>query len=126
MKKGIKWVKKGVPTYGSLKNPIDLTGDVTAERYEVVLKDCLTSNEFDAVIAITLFQVPTLELKITNVLSDMKKYGKPVLCCSAGGDFTLKLSKILEKEGVPVYQTPRRVVSSMAALVKYWKIKEKN
>ncbi len=112
-------IKKNIPSYGSLKNPIDLTGDVTAERYRVVLDACLSSNEYDGVIAITLFQVPTLELKITDVLDDMKKHRKPILCCSAGGDFTIKLSRILERNGIPVYQTPGRVASAMASLVKY-------
>lgn len=114
-----KILRKKIPTYGSLLNPIDLTGDVTAERYRVTLDACLRSGEYDGVIAITLFQVPTLELSITDVLADLKKHRKPILCCSAGGKFTIKLSKILEKHGIPVYQTPRRVVSAMASLVKY-------
>jgi acyl-CoA synthetase (NDP forming) len=62
-----------------------------------------------------------LKLEITDILADLKKYKKPIICCSAGGDFTIKLSRILERKGIPVYQTPRRAVSAMSSLVKYWK-----
>ncbi len=116
-----KIIKKNVPAYGSLNNPIDLTGDVTAERYKVVLESCLKSGEYDGIIAITLFQVPTLELSVTDVLINLKRFKKPVLCCSAGGEFTKKLSRVLEKNKVPVYLTPRRAVRAMAALVEYGK-----
>ena len=120
-----KLIRDTIPTYGSLKNPIDLTGDVTAQRYEVVLENCLKSKEYDGVIAITLFQVPTLELNITDVLIKLKKFNKPMLCCSTGGGFTKNLSKILEKNGIPVYLTPERVVRAMAALVEYGKFLKK-
>jgi acetyl coenzyme A synthetase (ADP forming)-like protein len=114
-------IRGSVPKYGSLKNPIDLTGVATANRYKVVLEECLKSGEYDGVIAIVLFQVPMLKLEITDILADLKKYKKPIICCSAGGDFTIKLSRILERKGIPVYQTPRRAVSAMSSLVKYWK-----
>lgn len=114
-----KLLRKSIPTYGSLNNPIDLTGDVTTERYKIVLESCLKSNEYDGVIAITLFQVPTLELNITDVLINLKRFNKPIVCCSVGGEFTKKLSRILEKNGIPVYLTPRRAARAMASLVEY-------
>jgi len=116
-----KIIEDSVPNYGSLNNPIDLTGDVTSERYKTVLEACLKSNEYNGVVAITLFQVPTLELNITDVLINLKKFNKPVLCCTAGGGFTKKLSRILEKNGIPVYFSPNRAVGAMAALVEYGK-----
>jgi len=114
-----KKIRKHIPAYGSLHNPIDLTGDVTSERYKIIMEECLKSKEYDGIIAITLFQVPTLNSDIVDVIGDMKKFNKPILCCSAGGDFSQKISKALERKGIPVFETPQRVVKAMAALVEY-------
>lgn len=116
-----KIFRKKFPEHVILSNPIDLTGDANTERYKIVLEECLKSKEFDGIIAITLFQVPTLERDVIDVIISLKKYGKPILCCAAGGKFTLELSRILEKNGIPVYTSPERVVKAMAALINYSK-----
>ncbi len=117
-------LKKHVPPYVILHNPIDLTGDANAERYKVALEECL-GGEYDGVVAITLFQVPTLEEKIVDVMTEMKKYNKPILCCAVGSGFTKKFSEILEGKNIPVYETPERAVKSFAQMWKYFgKIKK--
>ncbi len=111
-----------MPPYAIYHNPIDLTGDANAERYRVVIEACLKSKEFDGVIAITLFQVPTLEKDVVNELIELhKRYKKPLLTCAAGGKFTRELSEKLMEGGVPVYPTPERAVKAMKALVEYGK-----
>jgi len=112
-------LRKKFPTYITLHNPIDLTGDATAERYRIAMEDCLSSNEYDGIIAITLFQVPTLEEKITEILIDMKKFKKPILCCATGGRFTRRLVEILESNSIPVYPSPERAVRAFNSLFKY-------
>ena len=114
-------IMKHVPSFGSLRNPIDLTGSANTEIYRGAMEECLKSDEYDAIIVIVLFHVPSLDLDIIEAIDEMKKYKKPILCCSAGSDFTKKLSRELEKKGIPVYETPKRVVKSMAALVNYRK-----
>ena len=111
---------KSMPSYVSFHNPIDLTGDATAERYKIAVEECMKSKEFDGVIAITLFQVPTLGKEIVNYLvSIKKKYKKPLLACAAGGKFSNKLSDKLIENGIPVYTTPERAVRAMKALVDF-------
>jgi len=112
-------LKSKFPNYVILHNPIDLTGDATAERYRIALEECLRSSEYDGVIAIILFQVPTLEERITDILAEMKKFNKPILCCATGGRFTRRLSEILESKGIPVYPSPERAVKAFNSLVKY-------
>jgi acetyl coenzyme A synthetase (ADP forming)-like protein len=124
-KKLKKILRKNLPVYASVTNPIDISGDATAERYKVVIEGCLKSGEYDGVIAIVLFQIPTLEPKVVGEIVGLKKYGKPILCCSAGGAFTIKLSRNFEKEGIPVYPTPERAVRAFAALYRYRKFLEK-
>jgi len=122
-----KEFRKVMPSYASLHNPIDLTGDADANRYKVITESCLRSNEYDGVIAITLFQVPTLEKSVVDEIIKLhKKYKKPLLACAAGGKFTEELSEKLMKGGVPVYPTPERAVKAMKALVEYkaWRDKK--
>ncbi len=119
-----KLLSKTLPQYVSLHNPIDLTGDVTTERYKVVMENCI--NQYDGLLAIVLFQVPLLEETIVDVLIDMKKYGKPILCCASGGTFTEKLADRLEAGGIPVYPTPERAVRAFATMVKYSKFRQAN
>ncbi len=112
------FLKKFLPEYVSLNNPIDLMGDATKERYQIALQACLKSK-YHAAIVIVLFQVPTLDPKVVDVIIEMKKYGKPILCCASGGKFTSKYTKILESNGIPVYPTPERAVRALGALVRY-------
>jgi acyl-CoA synthetase (NDP forming) len=100
-----------------LNNPIDITGDTNAERYKIAIEACLKSGRYDGVLAITLFQVPTLEENIVDVVSALsRKYAKPILCCAAGGEFTRRLSAKLEARKIPVYQTPKEAVEAFASM----------
>jgi len=112
--------KKLFPSFVILHNPIDLTGGATNGQYRTAIEECLKSSEYDGVIAIVLYQVPTLDKNITNVLIELsKKYGKPLLCCSSGGKSTRAIAAILETNRVPVYSTPDRVAKSFSILAKY-------
>ena len=90
--------------------------------YNIVFNNSISN--YDGAIIITLFQVPTLDESIIKIILDMKKSGKPVLCCASGGKFTSKISKIIEGKGIPVYPTPRRAVSSFGTMVRYMKKKK--
>lgn len=119
-------MKKSMPSYVSLHNPFDLTGDADADRYKVAIEECMKSKEYDGVIAITLFQVPTLGSEVVGYLVDIKKrYKKPLLVCASGGNFTKILSTSLISKGISVYTTPERAVRAMKALVSYSKINKK-
>lgn len=111
-------IKKVMPSYAIYNNPIDLTGDATAERYRVVIKEAL--KEYDGIIAIILLQVPTVGVEIVDYLSKMKTK-KPILICSVGGKFTEKINKELMKNGFPIYPTPERAVKAMKILIDYRK-----
>jgi len=113
-----------MPTYVSLYNPIDLTGDATAERYAITISEAM--KEFDGVMAITLFQVPTIGKELADTIIELsKKHDKPILCCATGGDFTKRIVKKFEEGGIPVYPSPERTIRAFVAMVKYSSIKSK-
>jgi len=117
-KEVVKKLKKVFPDYVILSNPLDLTGDATVERYREAINSAI--EYYDGIIAITLFQVPTLKEEIVYMLAAMKtKVNKPILCCASGGKFTKELSEKIESFGIPVYPTPERAVKAFAALVKF-------
>jgi acetate---CoA ligase (ADP-forming) len=86
------------------------------------METLLASNEYDGMILISLFHVPTLETTIIDVIESMKVYGKPILCSSVGSEFSTRLIRILESRGIPVYESPERAVRAMKALVDYGKV----
>lgn len=115
----VQKLKKVMPGYASIHNPLDLTADADSSRYEIAVEEGM--KKYDGAVLITLFQVPTLEETIVDTVISLQKHGKPILCCAAGGVFTRNLSERLESHGVPVYPTPERAVKSFAALADFGK-----
>ena len=118
----VKALKKILPNYAIAKNPVDLTGDATVERYQKALEIVLKDKNISGVVCIALMQLPTLTDEIVYVLRDCKAFGKPLTVCSAGSDYVLKRNRKLESFGIPVYPTAERAVKSLAVLYEYGNI----
>jgi len=118
----IKVLKSFLPSYASVKNPIDITGDATVERYQKTMEAVLKDKNIFGVVCIALMQLPTLDDTIVDVLEDCKVFGKPLTVCSAGSDFIQERNRKLEMYGIPVYPTPERAVKAMSVLYEYGKI----
>lgn len=115
-------MKKLMPDYVSLHNPIDLTGDTDVNRYKVAIEECMKSSEYDGVIVITLFQVPTLGREIVDYLIK-NRFNKPLIVCSTGGKFTKELNDKMITNGIPVYPSPERAIKAIKALIRYSRVK---
>ncbi len=122
--KSLSGLSQFLPSYASLKNPIDLTGDSTSERYQKALEIVFKDKNVSGVVVIALLQIATLDEKIIDVLRDCKLYGKSFVVCATGGEYTQKRASKLESLGIPVYPTPERAVKAMCALRDYGKIVE--
>ncbi len=121
----IKNIKSKMPDYATISNPMDLIGDADSERYEIALENLMKDNNIDGIIVIILMQISTLYPNIIDVLLDInKKFKKPLLVCMMGGKFTLRYTKILEKNGVPCYSSPEKAVSAFKIMVYYKNILE--
>jgi acyl-CoA synthetase (NDP forming) len=116
-------IKKAVPAYVSVSNPMDLAGDATTERFSLAINTCLNDKNVDAIIVPILFQISAVHSNIVDILIKAKKYKKPIAICSIGGEFTNTHKKLLEEHGIPTYPTPQRAVKSLQALIKYAKYK---
>jgi len=121
-----EYLGKHLPPIVSTRNPVDLVGDADAERYRLAIDALLEDPNVDEIVVIILFQTPNLQPDIVGVLAAAAdKRQKPILVCTTGGDFAELHTRMLERAGVQVYPSPRRVVRVMAALLEYRKYREK-
>ncbi len=117
----LKRILRGAfPGYCSVHNPIDLTGDTNAERYQTAFDTLLGTPHYNAAIAIVMMQVPLLNLDIVDrLVAVVRKYNKPLVALTAGGRFTMKGAQLLEEAGIPTLSTPARAAKALWALVEY-------
>ncbi len=109
-----------VPSYGTVGNPLDLIGDADADRYERALEALKDDDGIDGIIVIPLLQPLPLDSEVVDTLVNFQEeYGKPVVTCMTGSQFTTLHMNNLEKNGVAAYSSPARAASAMHALYRY-------
>lgn len=119
-KENIAAMRKLLPKYVVLRNPIDLTGDADVERYRIAIENAMKDDNVDMVAVITLFQIPTLTAEITDVISSFAEQGKkPIVVIAAGGRFTEVLKKSMEDLGIPTFSYPEKAAKALGALYEY-------
>ncbi len=83
----------------SKANPMDLVGDATAERYELVLDIIKKEKFYDFIIALLTPQAMTEPLKTARAFVNFyKKTKKPVLACFIGGEKVRDAVNLMEKD----------------------------
>lgn len=111
------------PTYVIGKgNPVDVTGGANADDYRFTIQKFYDDPNVDIVMPWFVFQDDPLEETIIQYLADFsKQQKKPLLVGGNGGPYTQKISALIEKEGVPVYDDIRNWVAAAAALYQWGK-----
>lgn len=106
-----------LPSYYSLSNPIDLTGNSTDEQFALVLRECL--NYFDAALLIPFMTVPGITPGLGSLITNtIKGYSKPVVSLNPFSEGGRLLEAAFRHDKIPVFPTPLRMVRSAAALLK--------
>jgi len=122
----VRSLKNLLPSYASVRNPIDLTADATSEKYKKALETVLKDSSVSGVVCIALMQLPAMDDEIVDVIRDCKMFGKPITVCSAGGSFVHEKNRKLEGFGIPVYPSPERAVKAMSALYEYGNVQKRD
>jgi len=108
------------PEFGSVRNPVDLTGGARSGDYNEALDAALMREDIHAVIALycetAVFDAEKLP---EMVLDNYRKYGgkeKPITFSLFGGESTEKAVTRLSREQVPVYGDVYESISPLGAL----------
>ncbi len=94
------------PPYYIIQNPIDVTGSATSADYEVGIEALLCDPNVDIVMPWFVFPDTPLGEDIVERLGRLTRaYDKPILVGTMGGPYTQKISRAIEAEGVPVFDS---------------------
>ncbi len=121
----IRKLKEKLPEYAIPHNPLDLVGDADVERYRSALNTVSSDPNVGIILVIVLLQTSFIESDVVDAITEAHvTYGKPILVCTIGGDFTQILVRMLEENRIPAYPTPKRAVNTINALIQYSKVIE--
>lgn len=108
-------LKSELPSYCVVSNPIDLTGDTDALRYEKCVKSTMHCDYIDMFLLIFGDPIPGA-CEVVERLRGLTD--KPIVVCYLGGGETERLEAMkMHKLGIPVFQTPERAAKAASVLM---------
>lgn len=111
------------PSFGSTKNPIDITGGAKSEDYRIALSAPAASEHMDATIALycetATFDSDNLIPMIRDTYEKHRAAGKPITYAIVGGAEVENSLSTLKGENIPVYGDVYEAVSSIGVLYQY-------
>ena len=111
-------LRRKLPRHCIVRNPLDLTGDADAERYDSALEEVFKDPDIDIVVTIFGDPIP----KASEVVGKWFRRGKTVIpVYLGGGDVEEREKALMHSRGIPVFPTPERGVRVAKALWDYTK-----
>lgn len=113
----VKKIKKIVPDYAVIKNPIDLTGDADNKRFIDTIKYCLNDKSVSAIALLILFQLPSIN---ESIILDLKKLNskKPIFVLAIGGKKTKDIVYKIENNGFICFSDPKDLAKTLSIIKK--------
>lgn len=116
-----------LPPFGSPMNPVDMTAQTSQRLFSnepELLKNYLRAMLQDEtihslIIMLTMYVGQRAEKAARDIVDIFHQTDKPIAVCWIAGSLAQDAYKILEKAGVPLFETPGRCVRAIKALVKY-------
>jgi len=114
--------------FAATNNPVDLTGSVTDEMFEVSVDLMFQDKNIDGIIFLGLHHVPGLKEKyIPGIAKIAAKYTKPIVMCDIGEtEMALYTRSRFDRLCIPAYPSPEDAARAMKALVTYGAFLQKN
>ena len=119
-KKTSKKLRKSLPPYVNITNPLDIVADSGTDAYRKALRAMMEDSNIDSVVVIVLFQAPAVDSRIIDVLvkeSDRRK--KPVVVVAVGGEYTEENRRVLDSYGIPTYGSPDAAIKTLKKFTDY-------
>lgn len=113
-----KKLREHLPDAASTSNPIDVIGDAGVERYKAALDAVGDSTTIDGVALLLTPQVMTPVKDIAEAVIEWKQRYPlmPIVTCFMGEENVAKQRLIIQKAGIPCYETPERALAVLGAL----------
>ena len=113
------------PSFGSTKNPIDLTGAAGADEYTRALSVTAESEEIGSTIGLycetAIFDSGNLTQMITDTYAKHQKHGKSISYALIGGEQVENAITSLRIASVPVFNDVEQAVSCIGAFYRYYR-----
>jgi acyl-CoA synthetase (NDP forming) len=102
-------------------NPVDLTGSVTDDMFEVAADIMFQDSQIYGIILLGLHHMPGLREKyIDGIVKIAAKYTKPIVMCDIGAtEMALYTRSRFDRLCVPSFESPEDAARAMKALVTY-------
>ncbi len=102
-------------------NPVDLTGSVTDDMFEIAADLIFQDPKIYGIILLGLHHMPALKEKyIDSIVKVAAKYSKPIVMCDIGEtEMALYTRSRFDRLCVPSYTSPEDAARAMKALVTY-------
>ena len=114
-----KWLKKRIPSAGSVQNPVDIVAGTGPATYALALDALLADETVDAVIAIQAPQDWFRQSSVAEVIGEgASLYKKPVITCLMGKDTAEDTLSLLHKRRIPNVTFPERAASILAVMAR--------
>ena len=110
-----------IPSFATNLNPVDLTGSVTSEMFELSTRIVFDDPNVYGIILLGMHHTPSLQEDFIDRVANLSKnYTKPIVACAIGEtEMALYIRSRFDKLGVPSYSSPEDAARAMAALVNY-------
>ncbi len=123
-----KVFEPATPSFGSTKNPVDITGGAMAGDYDLALSAPASSPEMDATLALycetATFDSENLAPMIRQTYAKHMAAGKPISYAIVGGASVENAMIQLKKENIPVFGDVEPAVSCMGAVYRFHSIRK--
>lgn len=117
--------RNAVPDYGSIKNPVDITGGARTQDYDSAFSAGLKTDRIDAMIALycetAMFDVDNLERMVEENFKLYTKKGIPITFSLLGGEKVEKVLSGLRDKGIPAFADVYECVQALGALYKHYR-----
>ncbi len=110
-----------LPPFWSRSNPMDILGDAPPERWRQAMDIALSAREIAALVIIFVPQALSSGTAVARAVSELigSRPCPPIFAVWMGGQSVDEGRKILNKEGIPTYDTPERAVAAFVHLFAY-------
>ena len=116
---------EATPDFGSLKNPVDITGQARSSDYDLAMDAGLNNDKIDAVMALycetAVFDVENLEPMVEENYKRYMDKKKPITFAVLGGEKVEGAVKNLQQKGYPIFTETYKAVQCLGTLFKFYR-----